>query len=241
MSRSRHSGRARARAPLAAELRPLQVYLAALVGRERGGLLELRARRGAGMSQRVFPRQQLAAAAAAIARLGERTDVYVGCAPRRRRAGGLAELADVWLLWADCDTPEAIEQLAAFEPAPSIVIRSGSGENRHAYWPLLRRLAPADALVANRRLAYALGADLRSAEPARILRPPGTRNFKHDPPAPVVAERLRPWQRFSASRLDRQAARSAAAATRRDARARRRAVAVTIRCGASRRPSTSRR
>ena len=201
MGRPRPSSAATASALLAAELRPLQVYLAALVGREPGGLLEVRARRGNGMSQRTYPREQLGAAAAAITRLGQRTDVYVGCAPRRRRAGGLDALGRVWVLWADCDTPEASARLATFEPAPSIVVRSGSGENRHAYWPLLRGLAPQDALVANRRLAHALGADLRSAEPARILRPPGTRNFKHDPPAAVVAERLRPWRRFSVRRL----------------------------------------
>jgi hypothetical protein len=29
-----------------------------------------------------------------------------------------------------------------------------------------------------------------SAEPARVLRPPGTRNHKHDPPAPVECMRL---------------------------------------------------
>jgi hypothetical protein len=191
-----------ASAPLAGELRPLQVYLAALVGREPGGLLEVRARRGTGMSQRTYPREQLGTAAAAITRLGQRTDVYVGCAPRRRRAGGLDALGRVWVLWADCDTPEAVERLAAFQPAPSIVVRSGTSENRHAYWPLTRPLTPDEGTTANRQLALALGA-CRSAVTgaAAILRPPGTRNFKHDPPAPVVAERLRPWRRFNARRL----------------------------------------
>src|SRR3954452_14830931 len=182
--------------------RPLVVYLAALVGREPDGLLELRARRGHGMSQRVFPVGQLKEAARAIARLGQRSDVYVGCAPRRGRAGGLDAVAGVWALWVDCDTPDAVARLAAFEPAPSIVVRSGSGENRHAYWPLLRPLEPAAAHAANRRLAYALAADPGAVTTAAaILRPPGTRNFKHDPPAAVVAERLQPWRRFSARQL----------------------------------------
>src|SRR4051812_25490862 len=180
----------------AGALRPLVVYLAALVGREPDGLLELRARRGDGMSQRVFPVGQLAEAARVIARLGRRTDVYVGCAPRRDRAGGLDAVARGWALWADCDTPEAVARVAAFEPAPSIVVRSGSGENRHAYWPLLRALEPAEAHAANRRLAYALDADPGAVTTAAaLLRPPGTRNFKHDPPAAVVAERLQPWRR----------------------------------------------
>jgi hypothetical protein len=184
------------------ELRALLVYLGALVGREPAGRLEVRARRGAGMSQRVYASRSLGAAAAAITRLAQHTDVYVGCAPRRRRPGGLDAVARVWVLWVDCDTEDAVERLAAFTPAPAIVVRSGTGENRHAYWPLTGPLDVAYATSANQRLAHALGADTGAVTTAAaILRPPGTLNFKHDPPAPVVAERLRPWQRISAARL----------------------------------------
>ena len=184
------------------ELRPLLVYLGALVGREPTGRLEVRARRGAGMSQRVYPSRTLGAAAAAITRLARHTDVYVGCAPRRGVPGGLDAVARVWVLWADCDSEDAVERLAAFTPAPAIVVRSGTGENRHAYWPLTDPLDVAHASSANRRLAHALGADTGAVtSAAAILRPPGTLNYKHDPPTPVVAERLHPWQRISATRL----------------------------------------
>src|SRR4051812_31909221 len=183
-------------------MRPLLVYLGALVGREPAGRLEVRAPRGAGMSQRVYPVHSLGAAAAAITRLARRTDVYVGCAPRRRRPGGLDAVDRVWVLWADCDSEDAVERLAAFTPAPAIVVRSGTAVNRHAYWPLTGALDVAQATSANRRLAYALGADTGAVTAAAaILRPPGSLNFKHDAPAPVVAERLRPWQRISAGRL----------------------------------------
>jgi hypothetical protein len=58
------------------------------------------------------------------------------------------------------------------------------------------------ATIANRRLAYALGADVGAVtSAAAILRPPGTHNFKHRPAAAVVAERLQPWRRVSMSRL----------------------------------------
>jgi hypothetical protein len=194
----------RSAATAARELRPLVVYLSALVGREPGGLVEVRARHGPGMTQRVYPSPRLDDAAAAIAQLGQRTDVYVGAAPRRRRAGGLDAVERVWVLWVDCDSPQAVEQLGAFAPAPAIVVRSGSGENRHAYWLLQRPIGPEEALVANRRLAHVLRADGGAVTTAAaILRPPGTLNFKHDPPAPVVAERLRPWQRVSARQLVR--------------------------------------
>jgi hypothetical protein len=107
-------------------LRALVGYLAALVGREREGLLEVRWRHGGGMRRRVFRvADQLPAAAAQIVELGARTDVYVGVAPRRRRPGGHGALARVWVLWVDCDTPAAVQALGCFSPAPTIVIRSG--------------------------------------------------------------------------------------------------------------------
>lgn len=122
--------------------RVLLVYLAALVGREPNGLLEVRWRHDIGMKRRVYRvADELAAAAEEIQRLGARTDVYVGCAPRRQRAGGLAAIGRVWVLWVDCDTPRAISALNAFGAQPAIIVRSGSGCIRHAYWTLTRGLS----------------------------------------------------------------------------------------------------
>jgi hypothetical protein len=183
--------------------RALLIYLPALVGRQADGVLETRWRHHGGMHRQVWRvADELPAAAAAIAALGERTDIYVGCAPRRERPGGLDELARVWALWVDCDTPAAVEALRAFTPVPAIVIRSGSRENRHAYWTLTGPVTAAVATAANRRLAQALGADPGAVtSAAAILRPPATFNHKHTPAAPVVAERLQPWRRISAVRL----------------------------------------
>jgi hypothetical protein len=144
-------------------------------------------------------RLQLPAAAAQIVELGARTDAYVGCAPRRRRPGGHGALGSVWALWVDCDTPGAVAALGRFSPAPAIVIRSGSAENRHAYWTLQSPSSADEATLANRRLAHALGAD--GGAVTTILRPPGTLNFKHRPATPVIAECLRPWRRVSARAL----------------------------------------
>jgi hypothetical protein len=178
-------------------------YLNALVGREPGGLLEVRWRHEDGMHRRVYRvAGELSAAAAAIVELGARTDVYVGCAPRRQRPGGLDAIARVWVLWADCDSPQAVTALEAFRPAPAIVVRSGSAQRCHAYWTLTGPLSAEAATAANRRLAAALGADGGAVTTAAaILRPPGTANFKHTPPAAVVAERLQPWRRVSAHAL----------------------------------------
>ena len=174
----------------------LTAYLATLLGREPGALLETRARSANGMSQRFHPTAALAGAARELLALGRRTDVYVGCVPRRRRAGGRDALQRGWVLWADCDDAAATAALATFEPRPSIIVRSGTASNAHAYWPLLAPAAVDELAAANRRLAHALGADPRSAEPARILRPPATLNFKHDPPVAVRAERFKPARRY---------------------------------------------
>ena len=122
--------------------------------------------------------------------LGERTDVYIGCAPRRQRHGGKAAIENVWTLWVDIDGPGALAALQAFRPLPAIVIRSGSPDSVHAYWPLREPLRPAQAEEGNRRLAQHLGADQRAVDAARILRPAETLNHKLDPPAAVECVRL---------------------------------------------------
>ena len=101
------------------------------------------------------------------------------------------------MLWADCDGDDAVGALWDFEPAPSIVIASGTGSNCHAYWPLTEPLGRDEVECANRRLAHALGADPASADCARILRVPGTLSWKHEPPPAVEALRLDTRQRFA--------------------------------------------
>lgn len=154
-----------------------------------GGLLEARWRRPeGGMGQLWHTCDRPNAIVETIQGLGQRTDVYIGGAPRRHRHGGIDAIERVWALWADLDTVEAIEACKRFAPPPSVVVHSGTG--RHAWWPLLEPLAPPHARIALRRLAHTLGADMASAEPARILRPAGTFNHKTSPPRPVVCERL---------------------------------------------------
>lgn len=163
-------------------------------------LLELRFRfQAGGMARRFYPATRPAGLVEAITRLGSRCDVYVGCAPRTRRSGGRDAIDRAWVLWAECDLPAARAALEAFAPAPTLVVASGSPHGRHAYWQLTEPV-DVDALEdANRRLADALGADPACVDAARILRPPGTQNFKRDEPQPVWIALHRPERRY---RLD---------------------------------------
>jgi hypothetical protein len=124
-----------------------------------------------------------------IVRLGRRTDIYVGVAPRVRRSGGREDIAPTSMLWADCDEPAAVAALRTFQAPASMIVTSGGGENGHrnvhAYWALTRSLSVEELEDANRRLAAALGADPKCAEPARVLRVPGSQSFKRLPPRPV--------------------------------------------------------
>jgi hypothetical protein len=125
-----------------------------------------------------------------ISMLAAEHNVYVGVAPRVRKDGTAAAVERVWTLWADCDGDAVLERLRDFRTAPSIEICSGSDDHVHAYWPLREPVPRGWAQRANRRLALALGADPNATDPARILRPAGTLNHKHDPPRPVVCTRL---------------------------------------------------
>ena len=168
-------------------------FLAALAGcAGRGELLELRYRlEDRQRMGQVFDRpDRLRGLATRALALGRRTDVYVGCAPRTRRHGGRDAIDRAFVLWADCDGEDAVAALREFEPAPSIVIGSGTGSNCHVYWPLTEPLGRDEVERANRRLAHALGADRASADVARILRVPGTLSWKHKPPTAVNAIRL---------------------------------------------------
>src|SRR4051794_21721958 len=179
-------------------------FLTALAGTARSEeLIELRYRLADGqrMGQLFEPVTRLQRLTTRAIALGRRTDVYVGCAPRTRRHGGRDAVARAFVLWADCDGDAAVTALQDFEPAPGMVIASGTGCNCHAYWPLRDPIGADELERANRRLAHALGADPASADAARILRIPGTRSHKHHPPTLVEAIRLDPDHRVDVAEV----------------------------------------
>jgi hypothetical protein len=182
----------RARAPQERETTDVQRYLHALFHREgAGALIELRSRYRGGMRSAFLPAADTFTAARTIVREALRTDVYVGVAARRRRAGGKDALQQLRTLWADLDTPDARARLDELPVAPAIVIASGTAGHVHAYWRLQRPVSIGAAEASNRRLAAQLGADSGAVtNAATILRPPGTYSHKTKPPAPVVLECL---------------------------------------------------
>ena len=179
----------------AAGAQALERYLT-MISADTSGFLEVRwRRRSGGMRQRFAPTTVHGSLVDPIMRLGQGTDVYVGCAPRAFPRGTGDAVKHVSVLWVDVDTPPAVAMLAMFDPPPTMVVLSGGitegYAHRHAYWALLAPVSAADAVRFNRRLAYALDGDMRSTDAARILRPPATLNHKSDPPTPVECLRFR--------------------------------------------------
>src|SRR5262249_1812408 len=82
---------------------------------------------------------------------------------------------------------EAQLRIQRFPLQPSITVESGGG--LHLYWILSKTVdLRTHAVVFRtllRRTARAIGADLQAAEPARVLRIPGTHNYKYEPPREV--------------------------------------------------------
>lgn len=181
----------------------LGAHLRALAGgAPRSAFLELRYRvKSDTLAAEFLPAHDETALADAIARRAPRTDVHVGCAPRRCRSGTKNDIEQVWALWAECDGIAAARAAVSYSPRPAIIIASGSGPNVHAYWPLRDPLSPRDAEHANLRLAHALGADRACYDATRILRPPGTWNHKRQPPSPVTAVRIETDVSFTAAQV----------------------------------------
>ena len=154
-----------------------------------GGYLDVRARFACGAMDRVFVPLHRLRQASEIARCqGTHADVFVGVLRRAVPRGDRGAVTGGAVLWSDCDDRAALERMHDFQPAPSLIVRSGSPDHAHAYW-LLDRWLPAPMLErANARLAHALGADERATDAPRVLRLPGTLNHKHDPPSAVTLE-----------------------------------------------------
>lgn len=182
-------------------------YVRALFGpAPEGALVEVRFRVPSGMAQRFMPASRGRDVIDAVLSLASRTEVFVGVLPRARPGGRIADVVKrSSVLWADCDTPASVAALASFEPRPSMVVASGNGQHLHPYW-FLQEPVDLDRLEhLNRRLAAALGADGGVlTKPHTILRPAGSLNRKHAPPAPVRLIGLQEGHRPGADEIDAQ-------------------------------------
>ncbi len=185
-----------------AATRALTSYLRVLAGAAPAGkLIEIRYSTTRGMGRTFLAARRVELAAAAIRSLAEHHDVYVGALLRTRRAGGRDAIEGSHLAWVDLDHPDALARIAAFDHKPSMTVATGSPGHCHCYWRLEREITPERLVDANRRLAHHLGGDLASVDAARILRPPGSMNRKHSPPAPVALLELHASRRYSIQEL----------------------------------------
>lgn len=185
---------------------PLARYLDALFATALpSSLVELRVLRSGRMTAEFFPVRELDAVALAVEQRAPSADAFVGVLPRRRRGGCRSDLvADGDVVWVDCDTDASVAALGCFSLPPSVVVASGTGSHRHAYWLLRERVSLTVIEAMNRTLASALGADPACVDASRILRPPGL-NHKHHPPTFVRVVRCRAGQRYALRCLENAA------------------------------------
>lgn len=136
------------------------------------------------------------AAAQHCLRAAEQSDVYMGVLPRQGRKGGREDVPVAAWLWCDVDGGTggwegSVALLKASGlPKPQMAVVSGGGV--HAYWQLSEVIDLPDEgsrrqfKCALQRVCLAIGgkspsvhADSSGADAARILRVPGTWNWKH--------------------------------------------------------------
>lgn len=186
-------------------------FLAAIHPHDGPDLLELRSLPS---KAQAFIRPGDIEAAERFIRAHTQENIYFGIASRRNAGdGSLENCGLLHVLFVDLDfkdTPgaEARAKLTRFPFTPSIVVRSGGG--LHCYWILKEPFDLQDSedrkRVKNllRRLALALGGDMNAAEPARILRIPGTLNHKpeYGTPRPVLIEAFNPTRTYNPSDFD---------------------------------------
>jgi hypothetical protein len=154
------------------------------------------------MDRTFFAEDATTGAARRIIRRAAKADIYVGVALRDRPTdGGKDAISGSRLLYIECDDPSARQSLAQFAHPPTMEVASGSPDHLHLYWRLARRATNAQVESANRRLALALGGELGCIDIARLLRPPDTLNYKHDPPRPVKLLAYRPTARYTLAEL----------------------------------------
>jgi hypothetical protein len=140
----------------------------------------------------------------------QKVNAFFGVATRRAgvRSGRAEDCVELPALFIDCDIKhsnegQVLEAIAEFPLPPSMVVNSGGGY--HAYWlldealPITSQDGILEATNIMRRLAAAFPAvaDESVSEPARVLRLPGTLNFKYSPAPVVTLDICEPERRYT--------------------------------------------
>ncbi len=139
------------------------------------GSLRMRSRRHPGNYLPAGEVDRLVALVRARCRRGE--EVFATPLTRQHPQPGRAgAILPAGVCWVDLDDPERVERLRVFAHRPHMVVASGGG--LHAYWRLSATLGEGEVEQANRKLAGALGGDLKCTDAPRIMRVPGSVNHK---------------------------------------------------------------
>jgi hypothetical protein len=130
----------------------------------------------------------------------EKEDIYFGVCSRDGRThngtrAGKDNIENIPGVWCDIDFKEVPKDLVAkrlkeFPLKPSIIVQSGGGA--HIYWLLKEPAEKSESKAVedvNHRIAAYLGGDDNACDIARVLRVPGTHNYKYEPPRPVKVSR----------------------------------------------------
>ena len=128
-------------------------------------------------------------------------DVYVAPAVFSRPNPHKQYVKGSYVLWTEFDgnaptswegqdlngDPDVVSARLAGVPVPSLRIQSSNDGHEHVYWRL-NEFTTDIAWVesANRSIAYESHADTSGWDRNQILRPPGTRNYKHDLPVTIL-------------------------------------------------------
>jgi len=121
-------------------------------------------------------------------------DVYMGVLPRHREGGKDADVDTCGFLWADIDSLDGVD-VDSLRDRSTLLVYSGRGI--HCYVPIdithigikpvTQRVISSLVEVYGRTLSD--GSDLKVKNPSRILRVPGTLNWKNrDNPLPVILD-----------------------------------------------------
>lgn len=127
---------------------------------------------GTRREQSFFPAHDSARFEAMLAYHVERgTDPRIGLAPRRDRH--LDNIAPSTVLWASVENPVSVRGLQAFAPKPTLLFKTGRAL-RALWWlngPLPMRANPSEDYLTrgNKRLAFALKANSRHADPSWLM------------------------------------------------------------------------
>jgi hypothetical protein len=91
-------------------------------------------------------------------------------------------MLDSCWLYADLDKVDPFEVETGYRPT---IAWQSSPRRYQALWELPTPLTPESHAVLNKRLTYYLGADRSGWDATQLLRVPGTKNYKYDPPPKV--------------------------------------------------------